>query len=129
MMNRESWPVALLAFFTPVPLVAAQGPLAFSVDEKTQSYTITEDSLPVLTYRFGEVPLPAGVEAHHFTKRDTPYNGAYFTDGSRFGGERSDCRTANRRLRRLRRNDGPAESARAGFFDPRRAPESGQVAR
>ena len=66
------------------------GPLAFSVDEKTQSYTITEQGLPVLTYRFGEVPLPAGVQASHFRKQDTPYNGAYFTDGSRFGGERSD---------------------------------------
>ena len=75
MMNRESWTVALLALFTPVQLFAAPGPLAFSVDEKTQSYTILEDGLPVLTYRFGEVPLPVGVEAHHFTKRDTPYPG------------------------------------------------------
>lgn len=90
MMNRESWTAALMALLTPMPLCAAQGPLAFSVDEKTQSYTITEDRLPVLTYRFGEVPLPAGVEAHHFKKGDTPYNGAYFTDGSRYGGERSD---------------------------------------
>jgi hypothetical protein len=64
--------------------------LAFSVDEKTQSYTITEQGRPVLTYRFGAVPLPAGVKASHFSKRDTPYNGAYFTDGSQYGGERSD---------------------------------------
>jgi len=90
MMNHRRGPVALLAFFAPASLFAAAGPLAFSVDDKTQSYTITEQGRPVLTYRFGEVPLPAGVQAGHFTKRDTPYNGAYFTDGSRYGGERSD---------------------------------------
>lgn len=81
--------VALWACFLPATLLAA-GPLAFSVDEKTQSYTITEQGQPVLTYRFGEVPLPAGVEAGHFRKGDTPYNGAYFTDGSRYGAERSN---------------------------------------
>lgn len=81
--------VTLLLVFSSAPLFAA-GPLAVSVDEKTQSYTITEQGQPVLTYRFGEVPLPAGVEASHFSKGDTPYNGAYFTDGSRYGGERSD---------------------------------------
>ena len=90
MMNHRLGTVALLAFFAPAPLFAAAGPLAFSVDEKTQSYTITEQGRPVLTYRFGEVPLPAGVQASHFSKRDTPYDGAYFTDGSRYGGERSD---------------------------------------
>lgn len=79
----------LLMVFPSAPLFAA-GPLAVAVDEKTQSYTITEQGRPVLTYRFGEVPLPTGVEASHFSKGDTPYNGAYFTDGSRFGGERSD---------------------------------------
>lgn len=89
MINHRLAAVALLAFFVPAPVFAA-GPLAFSVDDKTQSYTITEQGQPVLTYRFGEVPLPAGVEAHHFGKGATPYNGAYFTDGSRFGGERSD---------------------------------------
>lgn len=89
MITRRLGVVALLAFFVPAPLFAA-GPLAFSVDDKTQSYTITEQGRPVLTYCFGEVPLPAGIEASHFSKRDTPYNGAYFTDGSRFGGERSD---------------------------------------
>lgn len=89
-MNCEFWLAAISAILVPVPLFAAQRPLAFSVDEKTQSYTITEEGVPVLTYRFGEVPLPPGVEAHRFSKRDTPYNGAYFTDGSRYGGERSD---------------------------------------
>jgi len=89
MINYRLGTVALLAFFAPALLFAA-GPLAFSVDEKTRSYTITQQGRPVLTYRFGEVPLPAGVQAHHFSKRETPYNGAYFTDGSRFGGERSD---------------------------------------
>jgi len=79
----------MLALLAPAPLFAA-GPLAFSVDEKTRSYTIAEQGRPVLTYRFGEVPLPAGVQAGHFGKQDTPYNGAYFTDGSRYGGERSD---------------------------------------
>lgn len=89
MINHRLGTVALLAFFAPASVFAA-GPLAFSVDKKTQSYTITEQGRPVLTYRFGEVPLPAGVKAGHFSKRDTPYNGAYFTDGSRYGGERSD---------------------------------------
>ncbi|MCH5377334.1 MAG: PmoA family protein [Planctomycetes bacterium] len=82
--------VTLLAFFAPAPFLAAAGPLAFSVDERTQSYTITEQDRPILTYRFGEVPLPPGVQASHFSNRDTPYDGAYFTDGSRYGGERSD---------------------------------------
>ncbi|NLX98076.1 MAG: hypothetical protein GXY83_18090 [Rhodopirellula sp.] len=90
MMNPRRGSVALLVWLAAAPLFAASGPLTFSVDEPTQSYTITEDGLPVLTYRFGEVPLPAGVEAHHFSKGETPYNGAYFTDGSRFGAERSD---------------------------------------
>lgn len=90
MNDPEMIRVVLLAFLAPCLTFAAERPLAFSVEEKTQSYTITEDSRPVLTYRFGEVPLPPGVEAHHFSKKDTPYNGAYFTDGSRFGGERSD---------------------------------------
>jgi len=90
MINHKGGMAALLAFFAAAPLGAAPGPLAISVDEKTQSYTITEQGQPVLTYRFGEVPLPAGVEAHHFTKGKTPYDGAYFTDGSRYGGQRSD---------------------------------------
>jgi hypothetical protein len=89
MMNYRLAVVALLAFFAPAPLGTA-GPLAFSVDEKTRSYTITEEGQPVLTYRFGEVPLPPGAQASHFGKGATPYDGAYFTDGSRYGGERSD---------------------------------------
>lgn len=89
MMNYRLGTIVLLAFFAPASLFAA-GPLAFSVEEKTQSYTIIDEGQPVLTYRFGEVSLPAGIEASHFSKRDTPYSGAYFTDGSRFGGERSD---------------------------------------
>lgn len=80
----------LLTFFISLPLLAADGPLAFSVDEAAKSYTITEQGRPVLTYRFGEVPLPAGVQAHHFGKGPQPYDGAYFSDGSRYGGERSD---------------------------------------
>jgi hypothetical protein len=90
MINPRLAAVALLAFFAPAPLFAAEGPLAISVDEKTQSYTITEQGRPVLTYRFGEVPLPAGIQAGHFSKRATPYDGAYFSDGSRYGGQRSD---------------------------------------
>ena len=90
MINHRLETIAMLAFFASTPLLAAAEPLAFSVDDKTQSYTITEQGRPVLTYRFGEVPLPTGVEAKHFSKRDTPYDGAYFTDGSRYGGERSD---------------------------------------
>ncbi len=90
MVNRRLRIVLMLAFFVPAPLIAASEPLAFSVDEETQSYTITEQGQPVLTYRFGEVPLPAGVQANYFAKGDKPYDGAYFTDGSRYGGERSD---------------------------------------
>ena len=89
MINHRLGIVALLAFFGAPPLFAVAGPLAFSVDEKAQSYTITEQGCPVLTYRFGEVPLPAGIQANHFSKRDTPYAGEYFTDGSRYGGEPS----------------------------------------
>ncbi len=77
--------MALLTFLIAAPLYAA-GPLAIVVEEQTQCYTITEQGQPVLTYRFGEVPLPKGVKASHFSKRDTPYNGAYFTDGSQYGG-------------------------------------------
>ena len=90
MVNHRLEIVALFALCVPAGLVVAAGPLAFAVDEATQSYTITEQGRPVLTYRFGEVPLPTGVQASHFAKRDTPYDGAYFTDGSRYGGERSD---------------------------------------
>jgi len=89
MIHHRLAAVSLLVLFVPASVFAA-GPLAFSVDDKTQSYTITEQGQPVLTYRFGEVPLPAGVEAHHFSKGPTPYNGAYFTDGSQYGGPRSD---------------------------------------
>jgi hypothetical protein len=81
---------ARLALLALAPLLPAAEPLDFAVDAKTQSYTITEEGKPVLTYRFGEVPLPAGSEAKHFRKLATPYDGAYFTDGSRYGGERSD---------------------------------------
>lgn len=90
MTNGDFWTAGVLALSAMTPIFGRAEPLAISVDEKTQSYTITELSRPVLTYRFGEVPLPPGVTAHHFTKRDTSYNGAYFTDGSRYGGERSN---------------------------------------
>lgn len=90
MVNRVSGIALLLALFLPATAGAAQTNMAFSVDQAAQSYTVTEAGRPVLTYRFGEVPLPAGVAAHHFKKGDQPYNGAYFTDGSRYGGERSD---------------------------------------
>ena len=89
MTHRRLGIAAIVVFFTPAAVFAA-GPLAFSVDEKTQSYTINEQGRPVLTYRFGEVPLPPGVQASHFGKGEKPYDGAYFTDGSRYGGERSD---------------------------------------
>ncbi len=90
MVNRGIRYAALLACCFLASRLGATEPMAFSVDEKTQSYTITEDGQSVLTYRFGEVPLPAGVPASHFGKADTPYNGAYFTDGSQYGGARSD---------------------------------------
>ena len=90
MINRRLEIATLLVCLVSVRLFAAAGPLAFLAEEEAQSYTITEQGRPVLTYRFGEVPLPAGIEAGHFAKRDTPYDGAYFTDGSRYGGERSD---------------------------------------
>ena len=91
MVDRGIRYAALLAFcLLSASLLGAAEPMAFSVDEKSQSYTITEAGQPVLTYRFGEVPLPDGVPAGHFGKADTPYNGAYFTDGSQYGGARSD---------------------------------------
>jgi hypothetical protein len=88
MTHHELWTALALSAMTP--LAAGRDALVFSVDQQTQSYTITELGRPVLTYRFGEVPLPPGMAAHHFARRDTPYNGAYFTDGSRYGGERSN---------------------------------------
>jgi len=90
MINYGISTAALFLFFVPASLYGAQGRFEFSVDKKAQSYTINEQGRPVLTYRFGEVPLPAGVQASHFSRRDTPYDGAYFTDGSRYGGARSD---------------------------------------
>lgn len=90
MTHRWVGTAALLGLLVSAALRAAPAPLAFSVDEKAGSYTMTEEGLPILCYRFGEVPLPAGLQAPHFAKRDTPYDGAYFTDGSRYGGERSD---------------------------------------
>ena len=88
--NRAPLTAAWLTLCVAAPLSAAQPAMAFSVEEKHQSYTITEEGRPVLTYRFGEVPLPGGATAHHFTKAATPYNGAYFTDGSEYGGGRSN---------------------------------------
>lgn len=90
-MNHDRFGiVTLLAFLAMASLPLAAGPLTFSVDEKARSYTILDQGAPVLTYRFGEVPLPTGLTAPHFRKKDTPYDGAYFTDGSQYGGERSD---------------------------------------
>lgn len=80
----------MFALLAAAALPVAAAPLAFSVDDKAQTYTITEQGQPILTYRFGPVPLPDGVSAPHFRKKDTPYDGAYFTDGSQYGGERSD---------------------------------------
>lgn len=90
MLNHWLGLVTLLAFSASVSLPLTAGPLAFSVDEQTQSFTITEAGQPVLTYRFGNVPLPEGLQAPHFRKMETAYDGAYFTDGSQYGGERSD---------------------------------------
>ena len=89
MVNRRLGIVALLAFFVPAPLFAAAGPLAFSVDEETQSYTITEQGQPVLTYRFGFRFRPESrrVISGRATRLTTSQD---FTDGSRYGGERSD---------------------------------------
>jgi len=89
MMNHRLGMTALLAYFVSSPLWAADA-FTISVDEGTQSYTIVERDRPVLTYRFGEVSPPPGMKSHFFSKSDSPYNGAYFTDGSRFGGARSD---------------------------------------
>ncbi len=90
MAKHQLSAVALFAFFLPASLPADEEPMAFSLDKATQSYTITEQGKPVLTYRFGAVPLPEGVKPSYFGKGDQPYNGAYFTDGSQYGGERSD---------------------------------------
>lgn len=81
---------APLAFFALATLPAKAEPFAISVDQPSASYTIAEQGQPVLTYRFGAVPLPDGAKAPHFRQKDTPYDGAYFTDGSEYGGERSD---------------------------------------
>lgn len=90
MLNQVLRYGTLFVCFFPASLLGAAQPMKFAVDEKSQSYTITEDGQPVLTYRFGEVPMPDGVPAAHFGKAATPYDGAYFTDGSQYGGARSD---------------------------------------
>jgi hypothetical protein len=90
MLNQVLRYGTLFVLVLPVSLLGAAQPMKISVDEKSQSYTITEDGQPILTYRFGEVPMPDGVPAAHFGKAATPYDGAYFTDGSQYGGARSD---------------------------------------
>jgi len=90
MMIHKLGSAMLWAFLVSTSTCVAAGPLGFAVDDKTQSYTITEAGQPVLTYRFAEVPLPEGIQASHFRKLATPYDGAYFTDGSQYGGPRSD---------------------------------------
>jgi hypothetical protein len=73
------------------------GPLGFLVDEQMQSYTITKHGRPVLTYRFGEAPLPAGVPAGHFAKRETPYEIVEFVGA---GGRCIVLRAYDTKLRR-----------------------------
>lgn len=79
-----------LFLLAAVSLSAAESRFGFDVDEATGAYTITENGAPVLTYLFGEVPVPAGMTAPHFGKGKTDYDGAYFSDGSEYGGARSD---------------------------------------
>ena len=71
-------------------ILCAEEPFAITAEQETQAYTISENGVPVLTYRFGEVPFPDGLTLPHFGKGETDYDGAYFSDGSAFGGPRSD---------------------------------------
>lgn len=63
----------------------------YSVDWGSNgTFFFKENEKPLLNYHFGAVPLPEDVEIHHFGVGPTAYDGAYFSDGSAFGGERSD---------------------------------------
>ena len=70
MVNRRLAIVTLLTFLVPTPLLAAE-PLAFSVDEETQSYTITEQDLidavglPVICFQCAEAGLNEALIDQH----------------------------------------------------------------
>jgi hypothetical protein len=61
-------------------VVDAEAPRPERMDlEKTDgSYTFLEDSMPIMQYRYRTVPMPEGLQMHHFP------------DGRKFGGPRSN---------------------------------------
>ncbi len=77
-------------FFCIGAVQAADSNVSVKRDQKTETYTFVEAGQPVLSYHLGVVPFPADQKAKFFRKGKTNYDGSYFTDGSRYGGERSD---------------------------------------
>ncbi len=88
-MKKVLLPLVFLLILTGMTY-AEEGPVSIQRNITTETYTFNEANLPILSYHFGVVPMPKGSTIHHFSKKDTPYDGAYYTDGSTFGGERSD---------------------------------------
>lgn len=80
----------LFLLFGVISFAAESGPVTISQDESTGTYTFIENGLPVLSYHFATVPLPEGVTPHRFSKGKQEYDGAYFSDGSTYGADRSD---------------------------------------
>lgn len=87
---RSVFSTFFLLLFGILPLFAAENSLSVKKEIDTETYTIQEGSLPVLSYHFGVVPFPKDQKVHYFSKKSSPYNGAYYTDGSAFGADRSD---------------------------------------
>ena len=81
---------AFFSIFALFGALATAEPFDITVDRGMQTYTIVENGVPALTYKFGEVPVPDGLTVPHFGKGPTDYDGAYFSDGSAYGGPRSD---------------------------------------
>jgi len=77
-------------FFWLGSVLWGESPVTIQRDAATETYTFEEDGQPVFSYHFGAVPFPEGEELPRFSKGDSDYDGAYFTDGSTYGGERSD---------------------------------------
>lgn len=82
--------MALALFLCLNAVQGAESKVTIKRDSATETYTFQEDGLPILSYHFGEVSYPKDQKPHFFRKGKKIYDGSYFTDGSRFGGERSD---------------------------------------
>ncbi|MDO5581851.1 MAG: PmoA family protein [Planctomycetia bacterium] len=82
--------VMFLCFLGILSVSAAENSFSITKDKNTETYTILDGDLPALSYHFGVVPYPKDQKVHYFSKKATPYDGAYYSDGSAFGADRSD---------------------------------------